>query len=125
MRVRELMTQHVLSVRPGTPVHEIARLMHEHAISGMPVLDENDSVIGLVTELDLIVRNGRLQMPAFLQIFDATIQLETQAHLEERLRHMLGTRAEDVMHRDPLVVGPEMPVEELVERMVHDRANPV
>jgi CBS-domain-containing membrane protein len=125
MRVRELMTADVVTVRTDTAVNDVARLMSKHGISGIPVLDARGRLAGIITELDLIVRNGRLEMPAFLQVFDAIVPLELPGHVQERLRHMLGTHAEDVMTRDVHSVGPEAEIEDLVALMTKKRVNPV
>jgi len=124
MQVRDLMTVEVFSVRTDTAVSDIARLMSKHHVSGVPVLGMDGELVGIVTELDLIVRNGRLEMPVFLQIFDAVVPLELPGHLTTRLRHMLGTRAEDVMKRGVHTVTADTDVEELVEVMKRG-VNPV
>lgn len=125
MRVRNLMTTNVLTVRTDTPVSDVARLMSDHGVSGVPVLDANDEIVGVITESDLIVRNGRLEMPVFLQILDAYVLLELPGHLRHRLQHMLGTNAEDVMTRDVHTIAPDAEVEDLVDLMVKHDANPV
>lgn len=125
MRVRDLMTVRVLTVRTDTAVNDVARLMSEHDISGVPVLDAQGRLAGIVTEQDIIVRNGRLEMPVLLQFFDAVVPLELPGHLNNRLRHMLGTHAEDVMTRDVHTVTPDTEVEDLVALMVKHGANPV
>jgi len=124
MQVRDLMTVEVFSVRTDTAVSDIARLMSKDHVSGVPVLGMDGELVGIVTELDLIVRNGRLEMPVFLQIFDAVVPLELPGHLTTRLRHMLGTRAEDVMKRGVHTVTADTDVEELVEVMKRG-VNPV
>lgn len=125
MKVRSLMTKDVLSVRTDTSVSDVARLMSGHGVSGVPVLDPDGRIVGVITERDLIVRNGRLEMPVFLQILDAYVPLELPGHLKSRLQHMLGTNAEDVMTRDVRAIGPDAEVEDLVELMVKHHANPV
>ena len=125
MIVRDLMTHDVISVRTSTSVNDVAKLMHQHDVSGIPVLDDEDRLVGIVTELDMIVRNGRLEMPAFVQILDASIPLEMPGHLRSRMRHILGTRAEDVMTPDVRTVAPDTLVEDLVDLMVKHRVNPV
>jgi CBS domain-containing protein len=125
MRVREIMTAPVHFVRNDTPVYEVARLMSTYDISGVPVLDADDRLAGIVTELDLIIRNGRLEIPVFVQIFDAVIPLEMPGHLSNRLRHMLGTSASDVMTHEVHSTTPETQVEDLVHLMVKRRVNPV
>jgi len=126
MKVRDIMTTDVVSVTPGTSVNEVAKVMGARDISGVPVVDETGVVVGIVTELDLIVRNTRLDMPHFFQILDlGAIPLELPSQYQQRLRHMLGTRAEDVMSREVVAIGPDDSVEALAELMVKRRVNPV
>jgi len=126
MKVRDIMTTDVVSMKPDAPVNEVARVMGAGDISGVPVLDDAGSVVGIITELDLIVRNTRLDMPRFIQILDlGRIPLEWPGHYRERMRHMLGTRAEDVMSREVMTIGPDDDVEKLAELMVERRVNPV
>ena len=124
MKVRDIMTTEVVVAHPDTSVNLVARLMAGRDISGIPVV-EDGHVVGIVTELDLIVRNTRLEPPAFFQILDARIPLETPAHFRERLQHMLGTLARDVMTEKVVTVGPEEDLEGLAELMVKRRVNPV
>jgi CBS domain-containing protein len=92
----------------------------------VPVVDEDNHVIGIITELDLIVRNTRLEMPHFIEVMDwGRIPLERPGHVKERLRHMLGTEAADLMTEKVKTIGPDASVEELAELMVKQRVNPV
>ena len=126
MKVRDIMTTDVVSAKRGTPVNELAKLMGARDISGVPVLDDAGAVVGVVTELDMIVRNTRLDMPRFIQILDlGRIPLERRSDYEHRMRHMLGTRAEDLMSEEVVTVGPDDGVEDLAELMVKRRVNPV
>ena len=53
MKASEIMTREVVTVRPDTPVREIARLLNRGDISGVPVVDEAGAVVGIITESDL------------------------------------------------------------------------
>ncbi|MDI9885121.1 CBS domain-containing protein [Streptomyces sp. HNM0645] len=57
-KVGGLMTGEVVSVVPSTPFKEVAKRLAEHDISGLPVLDEDDRVVGVVSETDLLVRQA-------------------------------------------------------------------
>ncbi|AVZ76744.1 hypothetical protein SLUN_35680 [Streptomyces lunaelactis] len=57
-RVRSLMVDEVVSVTPSAPFKDVAKLLAEHDISGLPVLDDHDRVIGVVSESDLLVRQA-------------------------------------------------------------------
>jgi len=124
MKVRDVMTTEVVAADPDTSVNFVARLMAGKDISGVPVVDDG-KLVGIVTELDLIVRNTRLKPPAFFALLDARIPLETPAHYQERLRHMLGTLARDVMTENVVTIGPDEELETLAEIMVNRRVNPL
>jgi CBS domain-containing protein len=54
MKARDVMTQQVVSVRPDTPIREVARCLADHGISAVPVIDGHGALIGMVSEGDLI-----------------------------------------------------------------------
>ncbi len=56
MKVQDIMTRDVVSVRPETPVREIATLLAEKRISGVPVVTADGAMVGVVTESDLLHR---------------------------------------------------------------------
>jgi len=56
MKAREVMTSDVASVRSGTPIREIAKLLFERHISAVPVVDDSGAPIGMVSEGDLLGR---------------------------------------------------------------------
>jgi len=124
MKVRDIMTAEVVVAEPDTSVNLVARLMASRDISGVPVV-EDGRLVGIVTELDLIVRNTRLEPPAFFALLDARIPLETPTHYRERIRHMLGTLARDVMTEKVVSVGPDEELESLAAIMVKQRVNPL
>jgi CBS domain-containing protein len=53
--VAQVMTRNVLTVRPDTPLRDVARLMTDHAISGVPVVEQG-SVLGIVSEGDIVAK---------------------------------------------------------------------
>ncbi|MCX7623957.1 MAG: CBS domain-containing protein [Thermomicrobium sp.] len=57
---REIMTSDVIAVKPDTSVDEVARLLIQHRITGVPVVDDEQRVIGIVSEFDLIAKRGRV-----------------------------------------------------------------
>ena len=123
--VRDIMTRDIVKVTPGTSVSDIALLMSQHRISGVPVVDEQDRVLGVVTELDMVVRNTRFKLPAFFTLLDATIYLETPAHIKERLHHMLGLTAREIMSEKAMTITADASIEDLAELMVGRQVNPI
>ncbi|MEU3247060.1 CBS domain-containing protein [Streptomyces sp. NPDC006875] len=62
-KVGSVMATEVVTARYGTPFKEVARLLHEHRISGLPVIDEDDKVLGVISETDLMVRQAAIPDP--------------------------------------------------------------
>ena len=57
--VGRIMTSDVVSVTPDTSFKEIARLLDTHDISGVPVVDDDDKVVGVVSATDLMMRQAQ------------------------------------------------------------------
>jgi len=58
MKARDVMTSAVVSVSPDTPIGDIAKILREHGVSAVPVVDNAGAPIGMVSEGDLIGRDG-------------------------------------------------------------------
>lgn len=56
MKVRDVMTRQVVTARPETSLRDLALLLSEHRISGMPVLDPTGSVVGIISEADILAK---------------------------------------------------------------------
>ncbi len=58
MQIKDIMTADVVSVQADSAIEDAARLMTGHHISGLPVMDSDNNLVGLVTEYDLISKQG-------------------------------------------------------------------
>jgi CBS domain-containing protein len=86
--VREFMTTEVVTVSPQTSVDDVARLLFNRQITGVPVVDEHDNVVGIVSEFDVISKTG--QTAADVMSRDIiSVHEETPA---EEVAHLLTTR---------------------------------
>ncbi|MFD5256408.1 CBS domain-containing protein [Streptomyces bobili] len=62
-KVGSVMTTEVVRAEYGTPFKEVARLLGDHRISGLPVVDEDEKVIGVISETDLLVHQAETPDP--------------------------------------------------------------
>ncbi len=53
LKVREIMTKQVITTTPDTPIEDAARVMVDKKIGGLPVVDEKQHVVGVITETDI------------------------------------------------------------------------
>lgn len=104
LTARDLMTPDVVTVPPETPVVAIARLLGERGISAVPVLDTAGTLLGIVTEADLVRRlAGEEDKPSS---WLATLFADP-ADQAERYARTHGATARDVMTEEVVVVEPE------------------
>ncbi|HEX5163988.1 MAG TPA: CBS domain-containing protein [Thermomicrobiales bacterium] len=121
--VANIMTTSVVSVSRTTEVTEVARLMVEHAVSGLPVV-EGDRVVGIVTERDLIAQEIEFDPPAYGTFLDAIFRLPWDKS-DEELRRILATRAEQLMSEEVITVQPTATVRDAASLMYKRRVNPL
>ncbi len=88
MKVREIMTRNVVTVEEETPVFEIASLLTERRISAVPVCGPDGAVVGLVSEFDLLARQGKtareVMSPGIISVSEDTDVEEVRFLLIER-----------------------------------------
>ncbi|MBM4285412.1 MAG: CBS domain-containing protein [Deltaproteobacteria bacterium] len=123
LTARDIMTTEVITIGPRASVEDLAALLETRRIGGVPVVDGDGNLVGIVTQSDLVQRCRDLELPPALNILDLHIYLETPSGFQRRLEKMLGTTVGDVMTRDPLTIAPETPVPEIADLMAERRVH--
>jgi CBS-domain-containing membrane protein len=112
--VQDVMTREVVAVRGATPFKELSRLLNQHRVTAVPVLDDAAGVVvGVVSEIDLT-----LKVVAPLGEEHATV-FETVEHQSERAK-AAGVTAAELMTAPAQTIGPQELVAAAAKRM-HDR----
>lgn len=124
MNVADIMTTEVISLRAETKVGEIARLFREYQLSGLPVVNDANEPIGIVTELDMITRHARPKLPTFLPLLGAYVPLRSKEY-QESLRRITGVVAQDIMTSPVNTISPDASIEDLATLMISNRSNPL
>jgi len=119
LRARDVMTTPVYTVRPETPVPEVARLLVERHISGAPVVDETGRLVGIVTEADLLPKEAG---PAGLPL-TALLGPEAPPEVREHLRRYRGRVVREVMTREVVTATEDTPVQQLAALMLRKQVN--
>jgi CBS domain-containing protein len=118
MQVCDVMTPNVISVRGDESILKAARLMLQNRISGLPVVDANGALVGVVTEGDFL-RRGEIgttrQRPKWLEF------LVGPGRLASEYVHESGRKVAEVMTPDPLTVGENDSLETVVKLMERRR----
>jgi len=125
MKARDIMTRTVVTVKPETTIEELAKILAEHRISGAPVIDVDGSLVGMVTEKDLIRKDARLHIPTVFRIFDAIIHIEKPGRLLDEMRRMAATEVGDICTDEVITLGPDASLSEIATIMSEKNVAPI
>jgi len=101
----EIMTTDVVAVKPDTPVAEVAAAMGRRGVSGVPVVDAGDKVVGVISEKDFLVRMGVKEPRNFMSLVANC--LKTKGCVALPIKRAL---AADIMTSPAVTVAPDTPV---------------
>ena len=116
MKVEDVMSRDVVTVDVSTPLRDVAALLAEKRISGLPVISE-DGVVGVVSEADILAKergetHERGGLFGFLLDDRATAELKLEART-----------AGEAMSAPAITIGPERPVSEAAGTMIDEGVN--
>jgi len=118
MKVRDIMSNRVVSVEPDANVREAIRLMLQKHISGLPVIDQSGTLVGVVTEGDFLRRTEtgtERKRPRWLEF------LMGPRRLADEYVHAHARKVEDVMTREPITITEEAGLDDVVRIMERRR----
>jgi CBS domain-containing protein len=122
---KDIMIKKVITIKRDASVDELSELLVKNKISGVPVVDDGGSLVGIATEGDLIVQDADLHFPRYFKLLDSIIYLESLNKFKRNLKKYLGTKVEDVMTSKVKTAGTDTPVSEVANIMIRDNVNRV
>jgi len=125
MLAKDIMTKDVITVRPEEKVENAARILLDNKISGIPVVDEYNHVIGIVTEKDLMIKATELRVPFYITLFDSIIYLENPIRFNNDLKKYTATDVKEAMTDKVYSVEEDSSVNEIVAIMQKHKVNRV
>lgn len=108
---RDIMTAPVITVKADLPVKDLVALFRDRRIGGAPVVDDEDRLVGIVTEGDLMAMDADIALPHYVELFDSIIYLETEKKFRERVEKAAAATVEQLMTDGEKVktIGPDEP----------------
>lgn len=114
LRVRDVMTPAPKSVGATTQASEVIRILLSSEFNSIPVVDDLDRPVGIITQGDLISRGG---MPVRLGL----LQQMGQENLDAVLKEMANTAARQIMTTPAVTVAEDKPLAEAVDQMLKNK----
>ena len=123
MKASQIMSKNVITVKRDTTIEDIAHILTNNNISGVPVVDDENKVVGMVTEKDLLYKDIEPHFPPVIEILGGLIFLKGVKKYNEELRKLVATKAEDIMTKDTITVEEDMTVGRIAELMIEKEVN--
>jgi CBS domain-containing protein len=121
--VKDFMTVQPVTTSPSASVEAAVKTMEEHQISGLPVVDEGNRVVGILSEGDLLIRELPMKQPLYMTLLGSIIYFESPTQFHQHIKKSLGMLVQDVMTAKPITIHPDASLSDAAEVMLEKKVN--
>ena len=108
--VSDFMSRELIRVTPETSVQTVIQTLADHHISGLPVVNGQHHLVGVISELDLLWQESGVTPPPYITLLDSIIYLQNPSTYDRELHKALGQTAADVMTPKPITIQAQKPL---------------
>jgi len=129
MLAKDIMAKDVVTLSANETIKEATKKFAEHNISGSPVVDKNDQIIGILSESDILAalkthyKELKMVYPSMNLIGVSFIELSKQKELFAAFKEVGSTPISDVMQKKVFSVASDEPVEDVIKMMNENNVN--
>jgi CBS domain-containing protein len=121
LTAKDVMSTELIAADPEQDVLKAAKIMLDNRINGLPVIDRDGKLLGIITQSDLIAQQKTMRLPSVFTILDGIVPLTSTKYLEDEIRKMSALKVEDAMTKKVVSVAPDTGVNELATIMVEKK----
>lgn len=118
MKAKDIMISNVITVHKNASIEEIAKVLIDNAISGVPVVDDAGELIGIVSEGDLLHKETSPRIPNFINILGAVIYYNGVERYNEDFKKLTARQAADIMTDAVITVTEDTDIDAVVKLMI-------
>ncbi|MCG6910623.1 MAG: CBS domain-containing protein [Deltaproteobacteria bacterium] len=118
IKASEIMTSDPVFVSPEDEVSRATAIMIEKGFNGLPVVDDQGQLVGIICQSDIVAQQKKLPLPSYFTFLDGLISLRSTKALEKEARKIAATTVRQAMTSDPVWVPPDATIETLAALMV-------
>ena len=122
---KDIMTKEVITVNADDTIEKVAQLMLNHHVSGMPVVDGEGKLVGIISEGDLLIQDKEIKAPAMTVFLGGIIYFENPSRFNKELKRIIALKVSELMSQKVYSVGPEDPIEKVIKIMSEKEVNRV
>lgn len=121
--VGDIMTPNPITVKAEIPLKNAIEIIAQNRIGGLPVINAENKLIGILSETDLMWQETGISPPAYIMLLDSVIYLQNPGQYERDLHKVLGQTVGEVMTKNPISIQPEKSVKEAAKLLNDKKIN--
>lgn len=116
MKARDIMTTKVISIGPTASVILVAKLMDKYGLHGIPVVNEDNFLVGMITESDFFIRKlPNFYLPSYINFLnDLGFPDKIPKKEQNNLKKVIDAKAEDIMTKNCVSILPDIELSEVI-----------
>ena len=118
IQAKDIMTSSPVVVVQDWDIGKATAIMIEKGFNGLPVVDDDGRLVGIICQSDIIAQQKKLPLPSYFTFLDGLISLRSVKSLEKEAQKIAATTVRDAMTPDPVSVAPDTSIETLAALMV-------
>ncbi len=122
---KDIMTSDVIVANKNDKVSEVANLLIKEKIGGLPVVDEDNKVVGIISETDIMKKETHVESPRAINILQGIIFIDDMRKLEEDMKIIAAYKVEDLMSKDIVKVNENDTFDHVANIMIKESINRV
>ncbi|MCP4719386.1 MAG: CBS domain-containing protein [Desulfobacteraceae bacterium] len=118
INARDIMEKNIISLSPDTEISKAVKILLKNHINGVPVVDTDGELVGILCQSDLIFQQKDIPIPPIFAILDSIFPLSSSKKIDEQFQKLAATKVEQAMVKNVMTVAPDTPVTEIASLMV-------
>ena len=119
--VFEIMTPTPITVKASTDLKEAIELLAQNKISGVPVVDDDGKLEGILSESDLMWQESGVEPPPYIMILDSIIYLQNPGRYDKQIHKALGQTVGEVMTDKPISIKSDRTIKDAAQILHHKK----
>ena len=124
-RAKDIMTTDVIVANKNDSIANVAKMLIKEKIGGLPVVDEENRVVGIISETDIMKKESHVDSPKMLNFLQGIIFLDDMKKFEDELRAIAAYKVEDLMSKDIITVDENDTFDYVANVMINKSVNRV
>lgn len=112
------MTSEVITISPEADITEAVKILLDKGINGLPVIDGEGRLVGILCQSDLVRMQKSLPIPSLFTLLDGFVPLSSSALLDAEVKRIAASKVSDAMSTKVVTVAPDMTIDEIAALMV-------